>query len=291
VRIGSKFTNKEWRIIYYPPHSYPPKLAHEVTSIVAKGHCTDGYTLKSIEENMQDVLDTYHEEQKSLETPPERALSALLATQESIRLHPFSDLMNRVIVNCLFLLMELKNGYVPPIFYDPNIFEFIHLDVLQRHVAQGQSVTNTLIDHPDTEVYGVSVTNNDVDPELKSGTLAISFALQDELYNAGHQYRSKKPDLALVLYQRALDLFLQSESTSVQNNGAFLYAVGLCHGKLKDTDKLGETISQLDALAKQQPATPKLKEFDPRSYIRGFITQLEKHLPKHELEVKRNECV
>lgn len=289
IQESEKFLNKEWRIVYYPPHSYPPELNENVARIVSKKHCPDEYSLKTIEQNLQDVLDTYTQEQKDLPTPQERAQSGIITTQEAVRLHPFKDLMNRVIVNCLFFLMELKNGFMPPLHYDPNCFEFTHLEALLHFCNRGQQLTNHLIDHPDANIFGVSVTDSNIDPALQSGTQAISFALQDELYNAGHQYRNNEPTLALQLYQRALELFEQSGSPIIKNHVAFLYAVGLCHKKLNDTDALNKTIGELQTLADKQPK-PKPSDstlfqndqFDPKAYIESFIKKLLPQTPQKQ---------
>jgi len=76
-----KFLTKEWRILYYPPKSLSPDMQETVQTILAKDHCPEGYVEKTMKEHVQDVLNTYKHEQKTLTKPTELSKSGMLATQ------------------------------------------------------------------------------------------------------------------------------------------------------------------------------------------------------------------
>ncbi len=253
-------------------------------SQLKKKEIKDAYEPKSLEESVQAVVDTYNREQNSLSTHQERAKSAISATQEFVRLHPFPDLVNRVFVNCLFFLMELKNGYIPPLFDEPNVFEFTHCDALRsHHLNPGQIHTNTLIDNPNTEIFGISVKDTKIEPALKSGTYAFMLALSAELYRAGNEYLTKEdPKTALAFYNQAQSLCIQAEKPSLKNYATFLYAIGRCYARLENHQGLNSAISALtEELTQTQPETSSSTTSDSQA-IRAYIARLRKKLPKND---------
>jgi hypothetical protein len=108
-------------------------------------------TAEKIQELVENTISDYNEHIGNANTDDEKIMVIVSTIRRFMLIHPFPDANGRVFANVLLVSLLVRNGFVPPTYYDPNIFNFCRPDklvlltkeamALSEKIINGQTVT------------------------------------------------------------------------------------------------------------------------------------------------------
>ena len=99
-----------------------------------------------LEEESQGILDDYYADLTKCKTPKKKLFVIVETTLRLDLLHAFGDGNGRVFTNITLNRMLLENGFLPAVFFDPNIFGSLHpVEDLVQVVIEGMNNTRKLM--------------------------------------------------------------------------------------------------------------------------------------------------